>query len=259
MSQGRWNWQGLKDWVSQTSRTRPARFAYSAGTGCGVASSIAYIGTALTACFTPPCTCCLAGTACVATTAIRYNQLDLNEERMNEVEMQNVAINDRFEALENKSRQDEKHIQLLEEKIRILTIHNQDILFATQQHNRVFENIIPTLTDPELQTDCREIMDLAREDIDNKPTERPTVRTPPSREHKEVKSNPYAFYSQRVFSPSLFKEAPPDQVFDDDEDADEEATNRFLLSELGETSSSHEKKPANENTSLMSTKMKRYS
>jgi hypothetical protein len=230
MSQSRWSWQGIKTWLSYASQTRPARYIYSTSAGANIAASIAYIGTTLSAYFSPILTCFFAGTTGIAISAIRYNQLSVNEERFNEIEIKHNQLGELAIARMEEGRQ----VRLLEQKIERLDVENHQLLFAMQKQMEVLDKVVGTLQGNELRADCEQLLELSRIEIEN----------------EAPKLNPHSFYHHRTH-PSL------EQLDEDDEEV-----NKLLLKNLEDFNpAAQQKNPKElyENTKLLLGRVKSYS
>jgi len=202
MANSRWSWAGFKDGLSEAAQTPLARFIYSAGAGCGVAGSVIYVGSTFPLYFHPVFIFFFAASACMVTTIVQYQKLSVNDDRIGK--------------LEKKTIEDEKHIQLLGDRMKGLMATNQELYVATEQHIHVLGIVIPTLTDSEVRDKCEQAMEPPREERGVLIKQyRSTLRV------SEEKLNPYSMYNNRDESPKSTQ-------------SDEENANQILSQDLDE-------------------------
>lgn len=253
MSDSRWTWEGFKSWIGAASETRPARIAYSAGAGCSVAGSIVYVGTVLSSCLPPALICCVASTACLSTTGIRYQQLTTNGTRVGE--------------LQRESTENQKLIQELKAQVNILETQMMEVHFASQQHTEVVSHLIETMPDDEKREHCEHIMEIPREEmgvlIAQHQKKMPTadsilVADDPTKKSRVNQSTLFGRVAAQLAASKRYQAAPPmDQSFDENErDADDilgRDFNEIELSAVPEELEEQQSQPtATESSGLLS-------
>jgi hypothetical protein len=103
-----------------------------------VAASILYVGKGLTSCFSPMVTGVLACFSFTATTAIKFNQLTAQDDRISELERQ-----------EHKS---QERIRILEEKVDRVGNEYNDVNFAVAQTLAALDQIALTMGEEDIDT-----------------------------------------------------------------------------------------------------------
>lgn len=212
-------WSRAKREIKQITKTRAGRGLYSGAMGVNAASSVVvYISAFFSTCFNPAVTFCCACSACIATSAFKYNQLS--------------PENDRLTQLERKCED-------LETVVRMLAEENAELREAADRQYLVSLKILSQLPQP-VKEEGEEILDPPPQQKMNEEYKktRPIAFLDSvavgSRKERESKINPHHTFSVESQPSSAHSFTPLTDItpgMDEDEDA-----NKILEADLEEIS-----------------------